>query len=49
MASISLNDQLGVSVDAQLPPSSALLKYVQQIPKLRFGSVRRSETIRAVS
>jgi hypothetical protein len=39
MPTIKLTDQFGLDVDAQPAPTSALLKYVQQLPSLRFDSL----------
>lgn len=39
MPSIKLTDQFGFDVDAQPAPSSALLKYFQQLPSLRFETL----------
>lgn len=36
MPTIKLTDQFGLNLDAQLGDTSALLKYVQQLPSLRF-------------
>lgn len=39
MPTISLTDKLGLDLDAQPAPTSALLKYFQQIPALRLDSL----------
>ena len=39
MPTITLTDQFGLDVDAQPAPTSALLKYFQQLPSLRFDSL----------
>jgi hypothetical protein len=39
MPTIALTDQFGLDVDAQPAPTSALLKYFQQLPSLRFDSL----------
>jgi len=39
MPTIKLTDQFGLDIDAQPAPTSALLKYVQQIPSLRLDSL----------
>src|SRR5215469_1993581 len=36
MATIHITDQFGLNVDAQLGDTSALLKYVKQIPSLQL-------------
>jgi hypothetical protein len=43
MPTIALSDQFGFSVDAQLAPNASLLKYLQQIPNLRFDSLDLSK------
>lgn len=39
MPTIPLTDQFGLDVDAQPAPTSALLKYFQQLPSLRFDTL----------
>ena len=39
MPTIPISDQLGLTVDAQLAPTAALIRYLQQIPKLQFNSL----------
>lgn len=43
MPTINLTDQFGLDVDAKLADTSALLKYAQQLPSLRLGSVDLSK------
>ena len=39
MPTITLTDRFGLDVDAQPAPTSALLKYFQQLPSLRFDTL----------
>src|ERR1035437_2485869 len=39
MPNIKLTDQFGLDVDAQPAPTSALLKYFQQLPSLRLETL----------
>jgi hypothetical protein len=39
MPTIALTDKLGLDVDAQLAPTAALLRYVHQVPSLRFDDL----------
>src|SRR5579863_3913799 len=43
MPTINLTDQFGLDVDAQPAATSALLKYFQQLPSLRFDSLDLSK------
>lgn len=43
MATIKITDQVGLDVDAQAAPWSALLKYVQQVPTLRLENLDLSK------
>jgi hypothetical protein len=43
MPTIKLTDQFGLDVDAQPAATSALLKYFQQLPSLRFDSLDMSK------
>jgi hypothetical protein len=39
MPTIKLTDQFGLNLDAQLGDTSALLKYIRQLPSMRFEDV----------
>lgn len=43
MPTITLTDQLGLDVDAQPAPTSALLKYFQQLPSLKLDALDLSK------
>ena len=43
MPNIKLTDQFGLDLDAEPAPTSALLKYFQQVPSLHLDSVDLSK------